>query len=99
MANLNEDTLAEQPVLDWLKELGYEYTFGPDIAPGGAFQERGDYHDVILKERLETPLRRINPEISKEKISEVADQIVKYNHPDLEFGNKEMYEWLTRGIK
>lgn len=99
MKNLNEDTLAEQPVLDWFKELGYEYTFGPDIAPGGAFQERGDYRDVILKGRLETSLRRINPDIPKEKISEVVDQIVKYNHPDLELGNKEMYEWLTRGIK
>lgn len=99
MKNLNEDTLTEQPVLDWLKQLGYEYTFGPDIAPGGAFQERGDYRDVILKERLETSLRRINPDISKEKITEVVDQIVKYNHPDLELGNKEMYEWLTRGIK
>ena len=99
MKNLNENNLAEQPVLDWLKELGYEYTFGPDIAQGGAFQERGDYRDVILKGRLETSLVRINPDISKDKISEVVDRITKYNHPDLELGNKEMYEWITRGIK
>lgn len=96
---LNENTLAEQPVIEWLKQLGYEYNFGPDIAPGGAFQERGDYRDVILKRRLETSLVRINPDISKEKIAEVIDQIVNYTHPDLELGNKEMYELLTRGIK
>jgi len=99
MANLNEDTLAEQPVLDWLKELGYEYAFGPDIAPGGAFQEKNDYREVVLESRLKRALRRINPDIPEEKLSQVADQIIKYNHQDLELGNKEMFEWLTRGVK
>lgn len=95
---LNENTLAEQPVLEWLKELGYEYAFGPDIAPGGAFQERGDYRDVVLDGRLKRSLRRINPDIPEEKINEVAAQIIKYHHQDLELGNKEMFEMLTRGI-
>lgn len=27
--NLNENTLAEQLVINWLKELGYDYEFGP----------------------------------------------------------------------
>lgn len=99
MANLNEDTLAEQPVLDWLKKLGYEYAFGPDIAPGGAFQERGDYKNVVLEARLKRSLKRINPDISDEKIEEVAARIIKFSHQDLELGNKEMFEMLTRGVK
>jgi len=36
--NLNENTLAEQPVIDWLKEMGYDYEFGPDLAPCGSLQ-------------------------------------------------------------
>ena len=48
MNNLNENTLAEKPVLEWLKELGYEYAFGPDIAPGGPFMERSDPRSVVL---------------------------------------------------
>jgi type I restriction enzyme R subunit len=99
MPNLNEDTLTEQPVIDWLRELGYEYAFGPDIAPGGAFQERGGYRDVVLEARLKRSLKRINPEISEEKITEVADRIIKFSHQDLELGNKEMFEWLTQGVK
>lgn len=99
MTNLNEDTLAEQPVLEWLKELGYEYAPAQDIVPGGPFQERGDYREVILEARLIRSLKRINPRIPEEKINEVADKIIKYNHPDLELGNKEVYEWLTRGVK
>lgn len=34
MKNFNEDTLAEQPVIEWLKELGYEYAFVPEIISG-----------------------------------------------------------------
>lgn len=96
---LNENTLAEQPVLDWLKELGYEYAFGPDIAPGGPFQERGDYRDVVLEARFLRSLKRINPGIPEGKLFEVAQEIIKYTHQDLELGNKEVYEMLTRGIK
>lgn len=29
MKKLNEDTLIEQPVIEWLKEMGYDYEFGP----------------------------------------------------------------------
>lgn len=94
----NEDKLAEQPLIEWLKELGYEYAFGPDIAPGGTNVERTDYHDVVLEVRLNRSLRRINPDIPEEKISEVVSQIVKYTHQDIELGNKEMYEWLRNGV-
>lgn len=96
--NLNENTLSEQPVIDWLKELGYEYAFGPDIAPGGPFMERTSYRHVVLEARLKRSLRRINPDIQEQQINNVAEQIMKYTHQDIEFGNKEMYEMLTRGI-
>lgn len=99
MTNINENTLAEKPVLDWLKELGYEYAYGPDISPGGSFQERGDYRDVVLETRLKRSLKRINPDIPEDKMNEVADQIIKYSHQDLELGNKEIFKWLTEGIK
>ncbi|MCX6706481.1 MAG: type I restriction endonuclease, partial [Candidatus Woesebacteria bacterium] len=96
--DINENTLAEQPVIDWLRELGYETLFSSDIAPGGAFMERGDYHEVVLEGRLRRALKRINPNISDAGLDEVAKKIVKYEHPDIELGNKEMYEMLTRGI-
>ena len=37
--NLNENTLTEQPVIEWLKEMGYDYEFGPDLAPGQVLGE------------------------------------------------------------
>ena len=97
--NLNENTLSEQPVLEWLKELGYEYAFGPDIAPGGAFMERGNSREVVLEARLKRSLRKINPEIPENKINEVAEEIIKYQHQDIELGNQEMFRKLTEGVK
>lgn len=97
--NLNEDTLAEQPVIEWLKKMGYEYVFGPDIAPGGSFMERGDYRQPVLEERLKRSLKRINPDIPDNVLSQVFNQVSKYQHPDLEMGNKEIYEMVTRGVK
>ena len=41
--NLNEDTLTEQPIIEWLKELDYDCDFGPDLAPAGPLQERDSF--------------------------------------------------------
>ena len=59
MKKLNEDTLTEQPVIEWLKEMGYDYEFGPDLAPGGSFQERNSFREVVLVPRLKRSLRRL----------------------------------------
>ena len=99
MKNLNEDTLAEQPVIEWLKGLGYEYAFGPEISPGGPLMERSDYRQPVLEERLKRSLKRINPDIPDNILSQVFNQIAKYHHPDLEMGNKEMYEMIIRGVR
>jgi len=45
---LNESFLTEQPVIDWFKEMGYDYEFGPDLAPGGSLQERDSFRDLLL---------------------------------------------------
>lgn len=98
MTKVNENTLVEQPVIDWLRDLGYETMFSPDLAPGGAFMERNDYRDVILEGRFKRALKRINPNIPDRNLAEVADKIMKFDHPDLELGNKDMYKWLTQGV-
>ena len=99
MTNLNENTLAEQPVIEWLRGLGYETLFSPDLAPGGAFMERNDYREVVLSARFRRSLKRINPNIPDEALDQAAKKIIKYEHEDIELGNKEMYEMLTGGVK
>jgi len=95
----NEENLAEQPVIDWLKEMGYDYEFGPDLAPGGSLQERGSFREVVLTPRLKRSIKRLNPELSDEAIDEAVLKIISIEHPSLDIANKETYKLLTDGVR
>ena len=100
--NLNEQNLTEQPVIDWFKQLGYEYKFGPDISIGGVLLERNiedDFKDVILENRLRSALRRLNSELSEKDIDEVVYKLKKTENPNLEIVNKEIWEMLVGGVR
>lgn len=99
MKNLNEDTLTEQPVIEWLKEMGYDYEFGPDLAPGQVLGERENFREVVLVGRLKRSVRRLNPDLPEIAIDDVVRSIVKVEHPNLEIANKEVYKMLTQGFR
>lgn len=46
---LSKGTLAELPVLERFKELGYEVRAIPKIRPGGEHPERKSYTEGVLK--------------------------------------------------
>lgn len=99
MKNLNENTLTGQPVIEWLKEMGYDYEFGPDLSPGQILQERNDPREVVLVGRLKRSIRRLNPDLPDLAIDEAVDKLIKFEHPDVEIANKEIHQMLTQGIK
>jgi len=96
---LNENSLTEQPVIEWLKEMGYDYEFGPDLAPGQILGEREDFREVVLTGRLKRAIRRLNPDLSEAAIDDVAREIVKFEHPNPEIANREVYKMLTEGVR
>jgi len=98
MSKLDEQNLTEQPVIEWFKQLSYEYKFGPDISPGGILVER-DFKDVILEKRLKSALKRLNPDLPEKAIEEAIYKLKKVEYPNLEIANKEVYEMLRDGIK
>src|SRR3989344_3711074 len=95
---LNEDSLAEQPVIEWLKELGYDYEFGPDLAPGQITGERENFRDVVLLPRLKRSLIRINPWIAETE-DEAVQQLSHIEHPNVEERNRQAYKLLTEGAR
>ena len=97
--NLNENSLTEQPVIEWLKEMGYDYEFGPDLAPGQILGEREDFREVVLVGRLKRSIRRLNPDLPEAAIDDVVRVITRVEHPNLEIANKEIYKMLTQGVK
>ena len=93
-----ENILTEQSTIDWFKELGYEYKFGPDISTGGVLVER-DFKDVILENRLRNAVKRLNSDLSEKAIDEAVYKLKSFEHPNLEIANKEIYQMLIEGVK
>lgn len=99
MNPLNENNLTEQSLIEWLKDQGYEYVYGPSIAPGQPNAEREDFRGVVLKNRLLAAVRRFNPQLPAEQAEQVVDDIANYHNADPVLGNKEMFTLITEGVK
>jgi len=56
---MTEDQL-EREALGWLKDAGYTPLFGPDLAVDSDDPERPDYRQVLLLERLQGAINRLN---------------------------------------
>src|SRR3989338_7178335 len=99
MNPLNENNLTEQSLIEWLQAQGYDYVYGPSIAPGQLSAEREDFRSVVLKNRLLTSVRRFNPQLPAEQAEQVVENIASYHNADTVLGNKEMFTLLTEGVK
>jgi len=96
---LTEDSLAEQPALEWFRELGYEVAFGPDISPGGLHQERDSYSDVVLKRRLHAALERLNPHLPVDAIEDAMHQLLTLDSPNMFVNNHRFHLLAVNGVK
>lgn len=96
---LTEETLAEQPALEWFRELGYEIAFGPDISPGSEHPERESFDDVALKDRLRAALERLNPHLSEEAIEDAMHQLLTLDSPNMFVNNHRFHLMGVNGVK
>ena len=87
----------EDLFLDILSNIGYSIEFGPDISPGGKYQER-EYSDPILTYRLKERLQLINPKIPDEAIDEAIRIIRKNNSQELISNNHDFHNLAVNGI-
>ncbi|HEX5364788.1 MAG TPA: type I restriction endonuclease subunit R, partial [Gallionella sp.] len=94
---INEDHL-EQLALTWFQDCGWEYCYGPDIAPDGTAPERADYKQVVLVERLLDALGRLNPGVPESVLDEVAHRVGKLHEPSLLQSNRSFHELLLDGV-
>jgi type I restriction enzyme R subunit len=99
MNPLNENNLTEQSLIEWLQGQGYEYVYGPTMAPNQPNAEREDFRSVVLKNRLLASVRRFNPQLPVVQGQQVVDDIAGYHNADSMLGNKEMFTFITDGVK
>jgi type I restriction enzyme R subunit len=98
MTYFTESTI-EQASIDWLKELGYAYLFGPMIAFDGEMPERKDYQETLLIERLEDAIMRLNPELPATAQEEALRKIMRLGKPSLLLNNHAFHHMLVNGIE
>ena len=95
--SLNEDGYEHQ-FIAWLKNIGWDWKYGPDISPDGLAPERTSYKDVILSERLEDAIKRINSGLPKDNIRSVTQMLASPGEKDLLRANELMIGWFVNGI-
>src|SRR5271157_2993062 len=93
------ESIIEQATLDWLKELGYDYAFGPEIACDGECPERSDYQEPLLTGRLQQAMERINPELPATVQAEALRQVTRLGKPSLLLNNHTFHHLLVNGIE
>ncbi|MCF7795578.1 type I restriction endonuclease subunit R [Patescibacteria group bacterium] len=97
MTTLNESNI-EQNLIDLLINQGYEYFYGPDIAPYSANQQRERFDSVILENHLKASLKRLNPNIPESARDEAYQNILNLGSQDLMANNEKFHNFLTNGI-
>ncbi|MEZ5195778.1 MAG: type I restriction endonuclease [Bacteroidales bacterium] len=107
MSRITENTIEEFSI-ELLERLGYHYIYAPDIAPdlpapglrqaGGEKPERTSYEEVLLTERLQNAIRRINPKVPADSQEEAFKEIQRINSPELLANNESFHRMLTEGI-
>jgi len=98
MTKITESAI-EKFAIELLERHGYQYVYGPDIAPDGETPGRASFEDVLLLENLNTAVGRINHGIGQEAREDAIKQILRLNSPDLLTNNESFHRLLTEGIK
>ena len=99
MENKITESAIEKFAIELLEKSGYQYIYAPDIAPDSETPERQSFEEVLLIERLQTAVGRINPSIPTDIREDAIKQIQRLNSPELIANNETFHRMLTEGIK
>ncbi|MBN1696749.1 MAG: DUF3387 domain-containing protein [Spirochaetales bacterium] len=98
MTRITESAI-ETFAVELLEKHGYQYIYGPDIAPDGEAPERASFEDVLLPERIKKAVSRINPAIPADAREDAVKQTQRLNSPELIADNESFHRMLTEGVK
>jgi len=79
--------------------MGYEYQFGPSIAPDEPTAERDSYREVLLLGRLREALVRLNPNVPQTALDEAVRKVSTPEHPSLMQNNRAFHRMLADGLE
>lgn len=93
----------EQPAIELLQRLGWTYIPGALLTPDAPTQygqkaERAYYRDVVLANRLERAIQRLNPWLSEENLRKVLRDITHPIHAGLMEYNQAFWQMLVNYV-
>ena len=88
----------EQMLIDQLKAKGYQYLYGPDIAPDSETPMRASFDEVVLRDKLEAAVRKLNPSLPYSVQDEAVKTVLRISSPDVLANNEEFHRLLTEGV-
>ena len=103
MTRITENSI-EEFAIELLEKLGYEAVYGPDIAPdgdnstGSMSDKRESYEQVLLIDRLQKALKRINRNMPADVLEGAIKEIRRIHSPELLTNNETFHRFLTEGI-
>jgi len=92
------ESVVEQAALAWLESLGWSVKNGAEIAPGEPAAERADYGQVILEQRLQDALARLNPDLPAEALEHAFRKFTRPEGADPTARNRNMHRLLVDGV-
>ena len=97
MTTLTESDV-EQVALGWLANVGWQVSYGPDIAPDTTGAERIDFGEVVLAQRLRDALAAMNPDLPAEALEDAFRKLTRPEGATLEARNRAFHRMLVEGV-
>jgi len=82
---MSEYTQSEYPAIELFRSLGYDY-----------LDAKGKIYEVILKERLEASLLRLNPWLNEKNLQKITNKIILVNGSTLMEINTKIHKLITK---
>lgn len=71
------ESQVEELALDWLEHIGWRTAHGPDIAPDTPSEERPDYTQVVLEQRLCDAIARLNVNLPSSTLDDALRKLLR----------------------
>ncbi len=97
MRNSISENEIEEIALSYLKDLGYSYLLGTEIAPDGEHPER-QYNEVVLVTRLRDAIDKLNPNLPQDAKEDALKKVLRTESPNALINNETFHRYLTDGV-
>ena len=94
---INEDRI-EMAFIDQQVGQGFEYFYGPDIAPDSSSPERKNFDSVVLENQFQHSLEKLNPGLPSVAITEAYQKVTSLGTDDIMENNELFHNYLTNGV-